>query len=363
MSFYGQVVYEFKKLFNKIKIKNDGFNKTDIPETQTTEASFTADVPFDTLNLNSGNRWIHLDYQNTNSGNEIIVSHGAPADKAYSVMSFNGINIDATDKTINQLSAEQVFSTTNFEFDIAGHLVKEPTESYYKLPPSIISITNDENDTPTLIYANNSGYLQLHGGKCIELNNKDEKCIIQHTLAEITSQQAQSIQLEPGQEFTINDYIYDECGHAAGIQQYKFILPITDLEADLTNLQTAVVDLQTNKANAADLTNLQETVSVINNKYLSIDKSGTLDDIYENTATHTFASTIGQVDGDKGYSKEIAKLLGKDTNTIYSIGDSLSSLASQISINENVINGVSARLTLLIAELKKIHPDELDVIQ
>jgi hypothetical protein len=63
MSFYGQALYEFKKLFNRIKVKNDGFNnQEDLPIETAEDASFTADTPFDTINLNSGNRWIHLNY-------------------------------------------------------------------------------------------------------------------------------------------------------------------------------------------------------------------------------------------------------------------------------------------------------------
>ena len=372
MSFYGQALYEFKKLFNRIEVKNDGFNnQEDLPIETAEDASFTADTPFDTINLNSGNRWVHLNYQNANNGNEVIISHSAPGDVVYEPMSFDGINVfNVEDKKINQLTAEHVFKTTNFEFDAAGHLIKNPTESFYRLPPSIISITNTPEEpnmamTTTDVYADKNGHLQLKGGEYIVLNSdkivddKPRQIIIEHKTREVEHGMGTVEQLAPGATFTTNDYIYDNCGHMTGTYSKTFQLPITDLDVELDYLEKAVDSLQKDKADAEEFNTLSDTVLGIQADYLSTKASGFLGVMYDNdtitSLNPTFASTIGKVDGNTGYSAKIALLKDDDTeNPVYSVGTGISALVDEAFRNKNEVAGLAARLTLLIAELKRL---------
>ena len=81
MSFYGQVLYEFTKLFHKIWIRNDGAKTYTTPERTPEDAYFMPDDKWDSLSFNSGNHWIHLESSNKEKGNMITISHNTPGEK------------------------------------------------------------------------------------------------------------------------------------------------------------------------------------------------------------------------------------------------------------------------------------------
>lgn len=67
------------------------------------------------------------------------------------------------------------------------------------------------------------------------------------------------------------------------------------------------------------------------------------------------SETIGQIDGENGYSKSIAGLVGVNGKDRYSISESLGVISEKIDGLEDDNNGVSARLTLLINRLKELN--------
>jgi hypothetical protein len=62
MSFYGNVFYEFKNLFQKFKFINSGLNNNavDLNVLNSTVNGTTATENWDTLHIESGNQWIGL---------------------------------------------------------------------------------------------------------------------------------------------------------------------------------------------------------------------------------------------------------------------------------------------------------------
>lgn len=137
MGFYGQVVYEFKKLFSSLKIiKNNSSENAIEPST---DPSFRVQAlqPWDELNITPANRWIQLD---GNVGTKTItIGHSTPGEKddAKTVIGFAKIAQEELpeDVTPIELAYGDYIETTNSNYDKAGHSI-EATKSYFKLPIS-----------------------------------------------------------------------------------------------------------------------------------------------------------------------------------------------------------------------------------
>ena len=133
MSFYGQVLYEFSRLFSKINIENSD-NESAAETNLDGQDSLTPTEEWDQLNLVGGNRWIQL---NSNKNNKTItISHTAPnADAEGSSISI----ITPLDKAnepetgIIPLEQGQCLKVSNYIYDNAGHIANMNHE-YFSLP-------------------------------------------------------------------------------------------------------------------------------------------------------------------------------------------------------------------------------------
>jgi len=217
--------------------------------------------------------------------------------------------------------------------------------------------------------------------------------------------------LGTGDFFSTDTFTLNDNGRVTGITTNYYKLPYTNFEADLNTIQTDIANLKTGKVNVSDFNAVVNRVSAVENgkvnvsdfnavvnrvsavengkvnatdfnlvanrvgtletvtgttipaTYAPLSMTGNVSSIYVDPKTATLASTIGQVDGNTGYSKNIARLLSEDTSTVYTISDSLSALAEKTLDNESSTLGVSARVTLLINRLKELGIDLGDSIK
>lgn len=145
MSFYGQVRYEFSKLFDKIKIKKNNLNN-EASAPAADEILLQPDEKWDTLNFESSDRWIAL---NANLTDKIITfGHNEPgeADDTKTAVGFQQIlasDIPPEGKVI-PLNRGDFIKTTVNQYDKTGHATGEANVSYFKLPEDEDQLILDE---------------------------------------------------------------------------------------------------------------------------------------------------------------------------------------------------------------------------
>lgn len=133
MSFYGQVLYEFSRLFSKINIQNNN-SGTAAAVNPNAQESLSPTEEWDQLTIAGGNRWIQL---NSNKNNKTItISHTLP-DNTKEGTSISIITpLDKTDEPetgIQQLEQGQCLKISNYIYDNAGHIANTANE-YFSLP-------------------------------------------------------------------------------------------------------------------------------------------------------------------------------------------------------------------------------------
>ncbi len=140
-SFYGQVLYEFKKLFSSLKItKSNAAEEAIDPIANSQDERVEALTPWDELNIKPSNRWIQLDTdQNTKT---IAIGHSTPGEKddSKTVIGFSKIaeNTSPDEEKPDDFIALKYgdfIETTNSNYDKAGHSIAS-TKTYFQLPIS-----------------------------------------------------------------------------------------------------------------------------------------------------------------------------------------------------------------------------------
>ena len=398
-SFYGRVLYQFTRLFSKISIKNAGFSVENAPpSTAFPEESFQAHESWDTIEFQTGNRWIDLKGDDTH--NRITLYHSAPG-AAVATNALTGMtNIAAAalpkDATLIELDSGAIIETTNSNFDAAGHLTGEVTHKFYKLPPPVINLNGTEDNDLT---TQDDNKLHFYGDTWLTLEpgvDDDNKAILAftHTIPEVDDADSTQIkvstfgvisetdipegetpyQLLAGDTFIKHDMVKDSQGHIISDTMSYMKLPITETDAKLEEydeqLETIdgrlggqiqldtegniILDPATNNPKAPD--SRYASYENIRDGLVSLkdDDVGELtDNVYSVTSNQkTLAETIGLVDGTNGFSAKIASLKGENTNTIYSISDGLRALSTYSVDSNNEIKGLAARFTLLLTALK-----------
>lgn len=175
MGFYGQILYEFSRLFSQINIQNNN-NESATAINNDLQASLAPTEQWDRLTLEGGNRWIQL---NSNTADKIItISHSEPGaiDESKTVVGFKKINSLPEGAAATELKAGDLIQTILSEYDAAGHS-RGATSSYFTLPESeteknLDDITNrvtelentyvaeDELDSSIGNYLTNNNYVQ-----------------------------------------------------------------------------------------------------------------------------------------------------------------------------------------------------------
>lgn len=280
MSFYGQVVYEFTKLFNKFKFKNKGLSNDSFPKDgdAISEFGYEAVERWDEITFETGNRWIQMIPDITNKG--IKVFHSKPSEKVSTSSTFLPKDM-GEGVQVKQLDAGQSFEVPEYGIDDAGHISKINLK-YYQLP-----ITDFESNLDEL----NAQMTDLYDAKADQAYRYAEEVVYKYAKDNVKA---------------LNDRI-DE-------------LP-----------------------SPRDFNSLKDSVGNLGNIYNFLD------------AETTIVSTIGQVDGDLGYSKNIANMKDDDADTVYSVSEALSAEANQIISLKNTILNLQTLVSSLITRIEKLE--------
>lgn len=173
MSFYGQVLYEFKKLFTHIQTKNS--NNNNIPDDfSVSPVLVEADSDWDTLNLETGNQWIQ--FKTDKNNNKISIYHNTPSkDDNEEDYTFFGV-LDGTPSAQigDQLTFGQTIQFNKGKKDKAGHIVIEETKEM-ELPNLLLSIDNgDTTQRDYSVEKKKDNILQFISNEMIHLSPTDE---------------------------------------------------------------------------------------------------------------------------------------------------------------------------------------------
>ncbi len=288
MSFYGQVLYEFTKLFTKINVSNNT-TETATAVTSGSQPSLVAADRWDQFDLKGGNRWIHLNSNNQNK--TITISHSTPGavDNNRTVVGFKPLTTDEVaqlptevQESIIQLNAQQCIQTTKSQYDAAGHSVDAET-SYFYLPVSDTKLQLDEIEERVDNIEN----------KHLTISSDDQ-----------------------------TEYIIDSTNKGISIEDY----------------------LNTNNYLTEDILGTTMGEYLKDNNYITTEFTGEKTVIYPNRKQDdnfpTLAETIGPLDNsENGVSKKLNALLyGEDVymTTVYSISETLNHLIAKITKLEEV---------------------------
>lgn len=399
MSFYGQVVYEFTKLFSKFKIG---------------ETVLEAGNIWDQVEL-TNDEWIVLaGNKDENDNKTISIEHNTPQEATDSQSSFSKVD-DRSD--IEQLQYGDTIEAATYQFDKRGHLTDIAT-NYYKLPTldikygvgddkispyeNVISIEGDlkwietQKDSPnklkivhsipdsddetiskTSISAfgkkspENTEYTKqefLNAIVNVDKKTEEDKLEMQKYLDDnslLTNDETICV-LSPGDLIESVIAIKDSNGHIIDVQPTYFKLPVSPTDLNFEDHTNRIGDIEERLGEQTLPEGYDATLpagydgSYESNVILSlaineqvqqctpIEVTGDLNSMYENTNDFkkTITETIGQVNGENGFSKQIDLLTGKTDDNIYTVSEALTTLSTQLystkSANDNLQNLVAS---------------------
>lgn len=354
MGFYGQVVYEFTKLFSKFLITKS--SSTEIPVTPPDENQpifLEADNMWEQIDIKPMNRWIQLNGSGENSTTKCIeIGHSSAGQ---SVDNKQTISVekwyDEVDET-EQLYGGDCLKIATTNYDAAGHLVdNNPTYHYYNLPQITVHVgEQQENGT------NDNFYIKGDANwiSATVQENADEgrnEIVFSHilpqagdenvttedinTFSAIESYEGEPIQLSYGDLITTSKLTKDDKGHVLKHETVCYQLPISQSEEDFEELEEDVKGLE-NRLESGTLDNVMGA-SVSYGPYEDVVRRlyeiGNIDNLYGNgLANQTLIEAIGQLDGNNGYSKHIASLssLANTEDACYTISEALTQLCNAI---------------------------------
>lgn len=327
MSFYGNVFYEFKNLFQKFKFINTGLNdeRVGLDTINSTVNGTTATQNWDTLHIESGNRWIGLQSMDENSLHKgVTIFHRAPGIEGETHNSFTPVEKEGT-----VLNAEQSFDTMSIKVDNSGH-VSAVDYATYKLP-SAKGIVESGLDT------------QFSGGthrSCFSADGEEEG--------------VEDVILEPGQTIKALSLNVTEKGIISGFTSRNYKLPMSDTEKDYAEVTGRLDDVE---KTASDL------VENVPKTYATIETVGSISDLYQpNNEDENKFKSIAQSIGNLERSTEaldpelvgvlpvadqirlVASIANSAEATALSYGLSIKYLESEIVRLQNEIDALKAQL-------------------
>lgn len=198
MGFYGQVVYEFTKLFSNINVTPSNTSEEPVvPDAENQDVFFKATDMWETINIKPTNKWIQLRGNGpTDITKTIEIGHSTPgaADDTKTTKSLEKIDTlpeGVVDSDTIQLKNGDFLKIATTKFDKAGHFIdsKEeddnPSYEYYKLPTAAFSIIQPEGAEPIepIIPDATEDTLQIKGdGQWVELSNDNGALKIAHII-------------------------------------------------------------------------------------------------------------------------------------------------------------------------------------
>ena len=332
MSFYGQVIYEFTKLFNIVSFQNKGINVTDQfgSTSNTALHRFKADERWDTMSIETGNRWIR--FAPNEDAQHCVIYHAEPGPLNSITKGFTQIDDKAgLEKTI--LPPGAVLQVDENSYDAAGHLIGSEKVNY-KLPSSVINI-NDSNTDVTSDFTTNKlhflgdDWINLSGEKS-ESNKTDEydRLRFRHKVYRSNDEDIDSFapiasggtQLNEGASFQVSNISYDKAGHISGTETTSYKLPFhPTYTGDKTiegfkkvSAQSGATALNSGDCISTDIVQVDDKghITGVTTQYYTLpytDFEASLDDIYEDLQrlendkvnTSTFNPVATQVDTNK----------------------------------------------------------------
>jgi hypothetical protein len=263
MSFYGQVLYEFTKLFSQITVG---------------DKDLIADRAWDKIEIKE-DPWIKISANDDSGIKEIIFTHGAlsseEVDPTKSIPSFTIINESAN---ATQLNYDDKITVSDPKFDEKGHLVEVSTKDY--IMPKQLNVKTTLASAAKGISPNEDNTLYIMGDSCNEnnsflsdggswinvaaysepngisiahnsiiqnlaLRSLDPNNIFNNTISTLhinnlhginswgTSKPDNGItytKLSPGEYITVPQVVYDDCGHLLGTKEVGYKLPLTETD-------------------------------------------------------------------------------------------------------------------------------------
>lgn len=417
MSFYGQVLYEFTKLFSKIKV-GDNF--------------LEADQAWDQIEI-VPDAWISIDINDTDENKKINFTHADPQeeDEEKSIPSFVLADTIATveaevgseeDEVISDASAIQLMyddeiTVSEPKFDQKGHLIEVSTKNYI-MPKQLVvqhathaddygiiveTIPSDEDNILRIVgdsskvnqhcAGNNASWI-----KTVRYANDTNTLGIEHYTIEDHNrakyntdsifdanlpQRIDTVQgvkilgapqegdviitLNPGQYVTIPTIVYDNWGHVLGNKEQIYQLPITETDAALQDYNTRINGLEV-RLNGQWVDNPLEDPAFAKTYEDFCKKIELACVTADNAATKADVGTISET---MESMQNITSI--EDTSNPYTVTNAILCLIQAIKERDETIDnlqkqhetdvsGLSARLTLLISKLKELGVELGDTI-
>ena len=408
MGFYGQVVYEFTKMFSKFMvIKNQNSEIPIIPSDNPVDKFFEATTMWEQFNVEPTNRWIQLDGEGGNSDIKTIkIGHSSPGSKddAKTAVSFSQIS----ENELPELS-EPPIELKNGDFlkivttthDAAGHMIDlaDTNYSYYKLPTAqliVVPPDNEKDEPENTIKPNDNDILQAKGdGQWITLVNNNNALKISHTIPTIETAVVEPVNisslscLSPTTSITPDAYLgamSAEGKDEEEIAEMTTLLKTPDLSSiniipleggDLIQTYTTALDanghvlqtspiyykLPTNPAEVsfdiheARLSELEERLDngTLNNGTTygtyediveKVYEAGVLDNMYSDFEHQniTITETIGPVDGVTNSITAAINSLTGDDKDVYTISQAIQEIAKEVKYQGSILSLITDKL-------------------
>ena len=414
-NFYGQVMYEFTKMFSKFMVTPTSTSEIPItPPEDSQDKFFEATTMWEQFNIEPTNRWIQLDGEGGNSDIKTIkIGHGTPGvtDETKTAIALEIIEElpEGMEDEPLQLENGDIIKVATLTHDAAGHVTEDnnPSYKYYKLPTAqliVVPSEDDDEDSPESIIPNDDDILQTKGDdQWITLSNDNNTLKIAHTTIaadkDISTTDLTSLDcLSPIDELSVENYLemmgtegktedeinamglilsslpdikiitleggdlitarqseIDTNGHVIKNTPIYYKLPVTPSQISFDVHEARLNDLE------ARLTEGQLNNGIVYQTYEDVVKkvyeAGELGDMYSNPSHQniTITKAIGNIDGDE---KSITSAMNQLTNLerdTYSISEAIQFLVQELQEKNDAIITLNNAISGLDARIKALE--------
>lgn len=225
-------------VFKTIKVSNDSATVADASSIINSNGH-VANAVEDTLTFSASNRWIKFD---NNTSNIIKIGH-----------TVGTISTSATTPTLSSTSSGATFAVPTYTYDEAGHITAKATATY-TVPNSYGKFTDGTNTSEANVthdsftISGDTWSISTVSNDTINLTHSDP-----HTTA---AQNLSNINLAFGDNFTIEDWSFDNKGHKANRSTHTVTIPSLSLSNNNTSGNIVSNLVYSNGAFTATKTNL-----------------------------------------------------------------------------------------------------------
>ena len=196
--------------FKTIATNGRGTSTTENASTTPSKSNIVAENTQDTLNINSGNKWIRMD--TIASSDTLTIAHD-----------IHETSSTTSTKTLVSETAATTFDVPTYSFDDAGHYLSHDTKTI-TVPYGYGKITGDSGSTSATATFDT---LAIKADDAwIETTVSKDKVNITHT-GPVTGTPVTVANVEPefGETFSITDWQYDSKGHKYGSTTHTVKIP------------------------------------------------------------------------------------------------------------------------------------------